>query len=83
LNSYLKDGLKEVRAGVLKHLHEFWEVISPEQRVQFLKVYKNALEDKQMVEIFATNIGDFSLLFSPEEVTRTLLPLFVKLWKSR
>jgi hypothetical protein len=23
LNSYLKDGLKEVRAGVLKHLHEF------------------------------------------------------------
>lgn len=58
-------------------------MISSKERTQFLKVYCDGLHDKEMIDIFAENIGDFSLLFSPEDVTKHLLPLFFKLSESR
>lgn len=54
-------------------------MISSKERVQFLKVYKEAFEDKSMTELYAAHIGDFALLFDKEEVTKSLLPLFFKL----
>lgn len=83
LKSYLKDNLKEIRTGVIKHLHEFCKVISEEQRSQFLKIYKAAEDDKTMIDVYAENIGDFAKLFSPKEVSDTLLPLFYSLSQSR
>lgn len=38
-----------------------------------------ASEENSMTEIVAENIGDFCLLFSEEEATKSLLPLFFKL----
>ena len=83
VNEYLKDNLKEVRSGIIKHLHDFWSVIGEEERIQYLKVYENAEEDKSMIDLYAENIGDFSKLFPAEKVTEILLPLFYKLSKSR
>lgn len=36
-----------------------------------------------MINLYAENIGDFAGLFTPEDVTLTLLPLFYTLSKSR
>jgi serine/threonine-protein phosphatase 4 regulatory subunit 1 len=83
LNQYLKDGLKEVKSGVITHLHEFCSVISSKERLQFLKIYLDADKEKTMVDMYAENIGDFSLLFPPKEVTKSLLPLFFNLCQSR
>lgn len=83
LNQYLKDGLKEVKGGVISHLHEFCRVISERERLQFLKIYLEADKEKTMIDIYAENIGDFCLLFPPKEVTKSLLPLFYSLCQSR
>lgn len=83
LHSYNKDGLKEVRMGVIKNLHEFCKVIGDDSRMQFMKLYKEAYKDKQMVGLVAEHIGDFALLFSLDDVTTELLPLFYNLSHSR
>jgi serine/threonine-protein phosphatase 4 regulatory subunit 1 len=79
VNLYLNDNLKEIKSGVIRHLHEFCAVISPDERLQFLNVYKSADEDRSMVDLYAESIGDFAVLFQPENVTPTLLPLFYNL----
>lgn len=83
LIGYLADGLKEVRTGAIRHLHEFLGVISEGERLQFLNVFKDPEKDKTMTDLYAENIGDFSLLFPVEKVTETLLPTFYTLCQSK
>lgn len=80
LEAFLKD-LEEVKVGAITHLAEFFAVLSPSVREEFLHVLDDIQKDSawRFRKLLAKQLGELSLLYSSDVVSDSVVPIFLAL----
>eukprot|EP01122_Echinamoeba_exundans_P007798 TRINITY_DN2473_c0_g1_i1.p1 TRINITY_DN2473_c0_g1~~TRINITY_DN2473_c0_g1_i1.p1 ORF type:complete len:587 (-),score=154.87 TRINITY_DN2473_c0_g1_i1:119-1879(-) len=80
LEAFLKD-LEEVKVGAITHLAEFFGVLSPAVREEFLHVLDDIQKDTswRFRKLLAKQLGDLSMLYSSDVVSDSVVPIFLAL----
>ena len=83
LKEYLKN--EETKTIVLTHLHDFFRVLDPNQRLNYLPYMKSIIEESKFAwrqrEIFAYNAHEYAKLFDIKTLHNEIMPIVYKLLK--